>query len=139
MPTKVFEYSLDPGIYAWFGMSAFVIFAVIVYLWSGYTDYAAAIFTSVIGLLALYFSLHLQYMPVRHATFFEEGFVLEGRGLKREFDYSQIANVSKFRNILNAGMLLYVKNEAQPFILSSNPSNRHLKLDLFAWLRQKAS
>jgi hypothetical protein len=72
--------------------------------------------------------------------FFENGFTVRGRGLKREFSYSQVNDVQFYQVNVGFGRRQVIRIELNgdvSFTITKNPKNKTLNTDLYHWLKER--
>ena len=76
--------------------------------------------------------------PVRKARFYDDHLEIEGRGLKKSFNYGDVEYIStqyptKYRTQIH----LHLKDEKQDLVVPSNPRSSKLRRRLFPWLKER--
>jgi hypothetical protein len=96
--------------------------------------------TALLILLVLYPLRKLLRMQVRVARFYEDHFVLSGKGGRRDFPYAELWHVEETErgSILSpAQMKLYLRSEPNPLLVIGNPGSRLPGTRLVSWLQGK--
>ncbi|MDA4121594.1 MAG: hypothetical protein OK456_00265 [Thaumarchaeota archaeon] len=99
---------------------------------------AAAVIVFDLSLLGLGLAgLHIRVWRVR---FFDKGFAVRARGVKKEFPYSQVTGVHIYlvsSGLVRRQVLRIDMEDGEPVTITANPKNKVLKTDLYHWLRDK--
>ncbi len=125
--------SLVIGLYVLSVRPLFVLFAI--FMFSGVVG----------GALSVYQSLTLQ---VRSAEFYEDGFKVKGRNLKREhYTYSDVKDVVLVKAPWpNTTLTILLKGKQdgggddvleESITITKNPVSSYLDVDLYSWLKEK--
>ncbi len=133
---SLFKYSLIPLLVVCLFLLA-VFFPILIGTVFFTPNLVAGLFYFVLDFLLAGSALRFYSYDVHQASFFDDYFIVRGRGPRRKFRYEQVAKVEKVTVapiLTNRTQVRINLLDEAPILIPGNLRNRKLKADLYSWL-----